>query len=47
MRQPHKMVKHTETIHLSMFHHFAGLALKGLIKWNPKNKDFLKIQKTS
>ena len=26
-RQPHKMVKHT----LSVFDHFVGLALKGLI----------------
>ena len=37
--QPNKMVKHTQTIHrllrtncLSVFDHFAGLALKGLIK---------------
>ena len=36
-RQPHKMVKHTQTIRrilptncLSMFDHFVGLALKGL-----------------
>ena len=34
---PHKMVKHTETVHcllftncLSVFDHFVGLALKGL-----------------
>ena len=34
---PHKMVKHTQTIHrqkptncLSVFDHFVGLALKGL-----------------
>ena len=37
-RQPHKIVKHTQTIHrlsptncLSVFDHFVGLALKGLI----------------
>ena len=37
-RQPHKMVKHTQTIHrllpkncLSVFDHFVGLVLKGLI----------------
>ena len=37
-RQPHKMVKHTQTIRrllltncLSVFDHFVGLALKGLI----------------
>ena len=37
MRQPHKMVKHTQTIRrqqpancLSVFVHFVGLALKGL-----------------
>ena len=37
-RQPHKMVKHTQTIHrflptnfLSVFHDFWGLAFKGLI----------------
>ena len=37
-RQPHKMVKHTQTIRrqkltncLSVFEHFVGLALKGLI----------------
>ena len=36
-RQPHKMVKHTQTIrrllptnYLSMFDHFVGLVLKGL-----------------
>ena len=36
-RQPHKMVKHTQTIRwqqpttcLTVFHHFVGLALKGL-----------------
>ena len=36
-RQPHKMVQHAQTIHrllptncLSVFDHFAGLALKGL-----------------
>ena len=36
-RQPHKIVKHTQTIHrlsptncLSVFDHFVGLALKGL-----------------
>ena len=37
MRQPYKMVKHTQTIclqqppnYLSVFDHFVGLALKGL-----------------
>ena len=37
-RQPHKMVKHTQTIHwqearscLSVFDHFVGLALKALL----------------
>ena len=37
MRQLHKMVKHTQTIHrqqpmncLRVFDHFVGLALKGL-----------------
>ena len=36
--QPHKMVKHTKTIHrqqptniLSVFDHFVGFALKGLM----------------
>ena len=36
MRQTHKMVKHTQTIHptnfLSVFDHFGGLALNGLKK---------------
>ena len=37
MRQPHKMVKHTQNIHrqlstncLSVFDHFVGLTIKGL-----------------
>ena len=37
MRQPHQMVKHTQTIrrllptnYLSVFDHFVGLSLKGL-----------------
>ena len=33
MRQPHKMVKHTQAIYaneLSVFYHFVGLPLKGL-----------------
>ena len=39
-RQPHKMVKHTQTIRrilpmkcLSVFNHFVGLALKELTGW--------------
>ena len=41
LRQPHKMVKHTQTICqllltncLSVFDHFKGLALKGLTETN-------------
>ena len=41
-RQPHKMVKHAQKIRrllptncLSVFDHFVGLALKGLIKYGP------------
>ena len=32
-RQPQKMIKHTQTFRrlLSVFNHFLGLALKGLI----------------
>ena len=29
-RQPHKIVKHTQTIGLSVSGHFVGLMLKGL-----------------
>ena len=49
--QPHKMVKHTETIRrllpkncLSVFDHFVGLALKGLSK---NNQNFRVSVKTS
>ena len=50
MRQPHKMVKHTQTIRrqqpancLSVFVHFVGLALKGLSRRvnNPMKSRFL------
>ena len=35
-RQPHKMVKHTQTIRrLSVFDHFVGFSLKGLTHYVP------------
>ena len=48
MHQPHKMVKHTQTIrrqettnYLSVFDHFMGLAIKGLTSSSPSYTVFL------
>ena len=47
MHQPHKMVKHTQTIrrqettnYLSVFDHFLGLAIKGLTSPRPHQKNY-------
>ena len=38
--QLHKMVKHTQTICLSVLDHLVGLALKGLILGSANNTNY-------